>query len=101
MRPYPYPKSILVVDNCAIHRKGDLIRVIQGFGARMAFLPPYTPQYNPIECMFSKYKQWFKSNPGLLSEQSAGESIRMAIESVTSEDCQGWIEMVPFYVARR
>ena len=53
MNPYPQNKSIIVLDNCAIH-KSDLLReVVEGSGQLLVFLPPYSPDYNPIEESFS------------------------------------------------
>ncbi|KIJ56284.1 hypothetical protein M422DRAFT_151039, partial [Sphaerobolus stellatus SS14] len=47
MNPYPEPKSVLVMDNCAIHH-------IEGI--KLIYLPPYLPDFNPIEECFSYMK---------------------------------------------
>ena len=53
MNPYPQDKSILVLDNCAIHKSDVLCEVVNAHGQRLIFLPPYSPDYNPIEESFS------------------------------------------------
>jgi len=53
MNPYPQDKSILVLDNCAIHKTRVLQEIVEGFGRVLLFLPPYSPDLNPIEESFS------------------------------------------------
>ena len=53
MNPYPQDKSILILDNCAIHKTRVLREIVEGFGCVLLFLPPYSPDFNPIEESFS------------------------------------------------
>ena len=53
MNPYPQDKSILILDNCAIHKTCALREVVEGFGCVLLFLPPYSLDFNPIEESFS------------------------------------------------
>jgi hypothetical protein len=53
MNPYPQDKSILILDNCAIHKMRALREIIEGFGCVLLFLPPYSPDFNPIKESFS------------------------------------------------
>ncbi len=53
MNPYPQDKSILILDNCAIHKTKALQEIVEGFGCVIIFLPPYSPDFNPIEESFS------------------------------------------------
>jgi transposase len=50
------PHSILVMDNCAIHHVSRTVKMIYKTGPLVHFLPPYYPDYNPIESLFSKVK---------------------------------------------
>ena len=50
------PHSVVVLDNCAIHNINSTVQMIHDTGALIHFLPPYSPDYNPIERMFSKLK---------------------------------------------
>jgi transposase len=50
------------MDNAKIHHDADLISLIEGLGCRIIFLPPYSPDYNPIKTAFSTIKLWIKRN---------------------------------------
>jgi DDE superfamily endonuclease len=62
MSPYPGPRSVIVMDNARIHHNQQLIDLIEGFGGRVEFLPPYSPDFNPIEEAFSCVKAWLRRN---------------------------------------
>ena len=51
------PKSIAIMDNCAIHHVSEVAQLFQDAGILLSFLPPYSPDYNPIEETFSYVKQ--------------------------------------------
>lgn len=53
MNPYPQDKSILILDNCAIHKTRALREIVEGSGQVLLFLPSYSPDFNPIEESFS------------------------------------------------
>ena len=60
MNSYPAEQSVLVLDNARIHHDNDLIEYIEAFGGRVEFLPPYSPDFNPIETCFSVIKSFLK-----------------------------------------
>ena len=62
MNPYPGNNSVIIMDNARIHHDTDLILLLEGLGCRVIFLPPYSPDYNPIETAFSVIKSWIKRN---------------------------------------
>jgi hypothetical protein len=53
--------SIVVLDNASIHHVHGITELIQGVGAIPLFLPPYSPDFNPIEELFSKLKTTIKA----------------------------------------
>lgn len=55
---------MVVMDNLLSHKVSGIREAIEGAGARLLFLPPYSPDFNPIEMAFSKLK-------ALLGEQHA------------------------------
>ncbi len=61
------PHSIVVLDNCSIHHLDKVVDMIHEVGALVHFLPPYSPDYNPIENMFSKLKAEMKAIEHYLS----------------------------------
>ena len=62
MNPFPNKNSVLVMDNAKIHHDKEMINVIERIGCKVLFLPPYSPDYNPIEIAFSTLKKWIKQN---------------------------------------
>ena len=62
LRPFPEPQSVLVLDNCAIHHavRDELVRLVEARGARIFWLPAYSPSFNPIEALFAQLKAWFR-----------------------------------------
>lgn len=53
MNAFPRDKSVLVLDNCAIHKTNALREILEGNRHQLVFLPPYSPDFNPIEESFS------------------------------------------------
>jgi hypothetical protein len=49
MNPYPQDKSILILDNCAIHKTHALREIVEGSGQVLLFLPLYSPDFNLIK----------------------------------------------------
>ena len=54
------PRSLAVLDNATIHHSDIIVDLVQDSGARIVYLPPYSPDLNPIELMFSLYKKSLK-----------------------------------------
>ena len=50
------PHSIVILDNASIHHVQGIVEMINEVGALVLFLPPYSPDFNPIEEVFSKLK---------------------------------------------
>jgi transposase len=58
--PVLRPGDIVVLDNLGSHRARATRRAVLAAGARFAFLPPYSPDFNPIEQVFAKVKHWLR-----------------------------------------
>ena len=59
MNPYPHARSVLILDNARIHHDNGLLEYLDAFGVYVEFLPPYSPDLNPIETAFSFIKNYF------------------------------------------
>lgn len=53
--------DVVILDNLASHKRAGVREAIEGVGATLLFLPPYSPDFNPIENAFSKFKWLLKS----------------------------------------
>lgn len=59
--PVTHPKnSVLIMDNCRIHKDPEMVARVLEKGIRIEYLSPYSPDYNPIELCFSGMKAWFR-----------------------------------------
>ena len=62
MNPYPGPRSVLVMDNCRTHHSEEMKEMIRQAGVRLEYLPPYSPDFSPIEKSFHALKSWIRRN---------------------------------------
>ena len=92
------PHSIVILDNCSIHHVPGVVEMIQEVGALVHFLPPYSPDYNPIEEAFSKVKANLKAMELEAESSEDPESLVLAsFSTITQEDCQKWIKNAGIY----
>lgn len=60
------PRLVLVIDNASSHRNEELVNMCYEVDVLLAYLPPYSPDFNPIETSFSVLKQWIKRHTNLI-----------------------------------
>lgn len=74
---------ILVLDNASTHREVDVARLCQQYGVQLEFLPPYSPDLNPIEQAFHVLKMWLRRHCQLLDRFPSFQSfLRYGVEEV-------------------
>jgi len=61
------PDDLVVIDNLGSHRGKAIRRIIRSVGAKLFFLPKYSPDLNPIEQLFAKLKHWLRNRRRSLS----------------------------------
>lgn len=61
LAPRLHPGDLVVLDNLSSHKTVAATRAVEAAGARFVYLPPYSPDLNPIENIFSKLKQLFRA----------------------------------------
>ena len=85
-------KSVIIMDNCTINHTAAIKELLLDVGNLVFFLPPYSPDLNPIEEAFSSVKYYLKQHDELLqSITNPFPVIYSAFNSITPEKCNGWI----------
>jgi transposase len=84
------PGQVLVMDNLAAHKADEVRRLVESVGARVLFLPPYSPDFNPIENAISKIKQLLRKL-GRRTVPDLIAAIGKAGRSITPEDVMGFM----------
>ena len=83
------PGAIVVMDNLPVHKSKRVADAIVAAGCTLVFLPPYSPDYNPIENMWSKVKALLRAAAARTFEtvlDATGDALR----AITPEDCDGY-----------
>jgi len=89
LAPALRPGDIVVVDNLAAHKDTEARLLIEAAQAELCFLPPYSPDLNPIEKMWSKIKAFLRAAKARTQEELY-EQIGSALKTVTQQDVEGW-----------
>ena len=87
--PTLQPEDLVIMDNLATHKVAGVREAIEAVGARLRYLPPYSPDFNPIENLWSKVKQKLRSlaprtDPALV------RAVGTAFAAISPTDCQGF-----------
>ncbi len=89
LAPALRPGDIVVMDNLSSHKASYVAEAIEEVGAEVWYLPPYSPDFNPIELMWSKVKNLLRSFAAR-TKRTLITAIAKALNAVTSQDAQGW-----------
>lgn len=89
LAPRLQPGDIVVMDNLASHQVANAHQAIAAVGASVVFLPPYSPDFNPIEMMWSKVKQILRSAAGRNFEELCN-AMAKAIAAISHSDALGY-----------
>lgn len=85
------PGQLVVWDNLSVHKSARARDLIEAVGCQVVFLPPYSPDFNPIELAFSKLKTAVRrakqrTVPGLWN------AIGIGLNQITARDAGGWFQ---------
>ncbi len=81
--------ELVILDNLATHKIQGVREAIEARGAGLLYLRPYSPDFNPIEPMWSKIKQVLRSHAPRSDEQLL-LAAKAAFQSISSADCRGF-----------
>jgi transposase len=87
--PTLQPDDLVIMDNLATHKVAGVRQAIESAGARLRYLPPYSPDFNPIENLWSKIKQLLRSLDPRTGEELLQAAAR-AFAAISVADCQGF-----------
>lgn len=82
-------EAIVVMDNLSAHKSGACVRMLQQAGAEVSYLPPYSPDFNPIELMWSKVKGHLRTAKAR-TEEELHTATAAALSKITSKDTEGF-----------
>ena len=94
MNPYngTNEASILILDNCSIHHVEEIQTLLRDSGIFVIFLPPYSPDLNPIELTFSYIKRYLQEHQEIIqAANNLSDIIKSAFNSITIDQCINWI----------
>jgi len=83
------PGQVVVMDNLSAHKVSGVRELIEARGARLLYLPPYSPDLNPIEQAWSKIKQVLRSLKARTAE-TLDHAVAEALKTITAENAVAW-----------
>lgn len=81
--------DVVIWDNLGAHRSAAVREAVEARGASVVFLPPYSPDFNPIERCWSKIKTALRAAKARTRE-ALEAAIKRALSTVTTSDAQAW-----------
>ena len=89
--------DVVVMDNLSAHKVKGVREAIEEVGARVLYLPPYSPDLNPIEKCWSKIKTYLRQAKARTRE-ALEQALKEALLLVTKQDAEGWFESCGYSV---
>ena len=89
LAPTLRPGQMIVMDNLSSHKGGRVKETIEGRGCEFVYLPPYSPDLNPIELAFSKVKG-LMCRAEARTREALVEAMGRALDAVTANDARGF-----------
>ena len=89
LAPTLQPGQVVVLDNLSVHKAERIRHAIEARRCTLLFLPPYSPDFTPIEQAFSKIKAILRGL-GARTRQALWEAVRVAVDAITPDDAIAW-----------
>ena len=91
LAPALLPGDVVVMDNLSSHKSERIKELVEAVGAEVLYLPPYSPDFNPIEKMWLKVKEYLRKCAARTKE-NLYEAICLALQTVTTTDICNWFK---------
>ena len=92
------PGDLVVMDNLSAHKHPDVAAAIRAVGADVAFLPPYSPEFNPIEKAWAKLKEMVRRT-ATLSREAFDRAVAAAMNEISTTDIRAWTQHAGYALA--
>lgn len=89
LAPTLQPDDVVILDNLATHKVAGVREAVQAVGARLLYLPPYSPDFNPIENLWSKIKSILRRLCPRTADQLL-HAVAVAFAAISTADCRGF-----------
>jgi transposase len=83
------PCDVVVLDNLSAHKVTGIRELIEARGAGLLYLPPYSPDLNPIEKAWSKFKQFLRAAKARTAE-ALDQAVTDALKTITADNAAAW-----------
>jgi transposase len=83
------PRDVVIMDNLSAHKVAGVRELIQAAGAELIYLPPYSPDLNPIEKAWAKLKQFLRALKARTA-QALEQAITQALPHITPDNARAW-----------
>jgi len=85
------PGDVVVMDNLSSHKGTGIIAAIEAVKAKVRYLPPYSPDLNPIELAFSKFKKLLRDGAERTTEK-LWQLCGVVLDLITESDCRNYFK---------
>ena len=92
LAPTLKPGDVVVMDNLSSHKVAGVREWIENAGAELLYLPPYSPDLNPIEKAWAKLKQLLRSAKAR-TKHALEQAIAEALKAISPENAQAWFRL--------
>ena len=89
--PVLEPGDIVIMDNLGSHKSATIRQMVRAVGARLWYLPPYSPDLNPIEQAFAKIKHWMRQAQKRTVEDT-WRHIGHLVTTIEPDECSNYFE---------
>lgn len=98
LAPTLHPGDVVVLDNLAVHKQPEVLAAIEAVGGQLRFLPPYSPDFNPIEQALAKLKAFLRATrPRTFDHVNA--LVAHALTLYTPAECANYIRNCGYRIA--
>jgi len=97
LAPTLVPGQIVLLDNLSSHKSATVEQLVAERGCTLLFLPPYSPDFSPVEMAFSKVKQHLRRT-GARTREALEAAISTAIDSITTHDAVGFFRHCGYHL---